>query len=150
MKLCFGWFPYGFLPLIMLAAGCGVQAAGTSLEGVDAGVHQSQAAVCRLAMTDSSNAIETVLQVEMVNRFNYIVTNGYGSARQSAVSVAILSDGTMQTIRGVPEMNLVGLLTGYVYEPGGQVVLSVVEGYACTQIEFSLAYFMIMEWFYYG
>ena len=149
--------------LVSCDAGYQIQPSEDPLDGEDAKLAQPDAGlsdacpgaisfsrICRLRMIDDFNKIDTVLQVEMLDRFSYTVTDNIESDGARSVPVRILKDGQLEIHVGVPQTNLAELLQRYSTISGDQLAFETFEEHPCTQIETALIYFMVFEWFYYG
>ena len=141
-------FSQAIAAFMILLAGCGPgsQEADTLIENADGGFSTE----CRLNLVDTTNGIDTVFKVEMIDRFTYEVTAALGTTSQFSITVTINSEGNVLVALGVPEVSLANMLANYNPDLDTQVTLQAIDSFPCTQVERALAYYLIIEWFYYG
>lgn len=105
---------------------------------------------CRIQMLDNRNEIDTIIQAEEVRQGHYIVTDKVNTVDEWSVDVYLRDNRSLKIEAGVRDVDYQGLIDNYVMESGSQLTFLAVAGYACTEFETSLIYFLIMEWFYFG
>jgi hypothetical protein len=108
-------------------------------------------ACCRVRMLDSRRSTDTTLQIrEIVVVSRYIATDRIGTADPRSVELKILADGRLDVDASVSRITLDQLLERYVMTDTRQRTFSPVSGHACSEVERSLLYYLILEWFYTG
>jgi hypothetical protein len=130
-------------PFVLLAAMALLSACG------DRSVDEPSSS-CRVRMLDSHNSTDTLLQVKAQSTTHLIVTDRIDSTDPWSVTVKILGDGALDMDVNVPSVTTQQLVDKYVMTDNAQLTFVPVEGHACTAFERSLAFFLIMEWFYFG
>lgn len=111
---------------------------------------QTHDGVCRVVMSDDLNGTETTLQVERINTILFVVTSGVGTDNPWSVEVVLYGNGEMDVDAGVPDLDYAELCEQYALQDTGQLRFDQPSGYPCSEFEQGLAFFLVMEWFFFG